>query len=134
MTFPPPPPSVMASMSPTVLPTTSEDGAAMPSPDSATLVVQRPSQVWRDRWRSYVVLVDGVRVGKIRRGGEIVMPVAPGTHRVEARVDWTGSAPVEVMLHAGESAVLAILPAGGSAQALEQIGGRHGYLVLEWIA
>ena len=105
----------------------------MPGPLSATLVVQRPYVPWRDRLRSYVVVVDGVRAGKVRGGAELVIGVSPGIHRVEARIDWTGSGPVDVAVPAGGVAVLAVQPAGGAGQALGQIGGRHSYLVLQQI-
>ena len=105
----------------------------MSAPPSATLVVQRPFVPWRDRLRSYVVMVDGVRAGKVRGGAELVIGVAPGIHRVEARIDWTGSGPLDVVVPAGGVAVLVVQPAGGASGALGQVGGRHSYLVLEQI-
>ncbi|WP_157607244.1 hypothetical protein [Sanguibacter suarezii] len=105
----------------------------MSGPASATLVVQRPYVPWRDRLRSYVVVVDGKRAGKVRGGAELVIAVAPGSHRVAARIDWTGSGPLDVVVPAGGVAVLRVRPAGGPGEALGQVGGRHSYLVLEQI-
>lgn len=107
--------------------------SAMSTSGSATLVVQRPSGRWRDLLRSYVVVVDGVRVGTIRSGGELVVSLLPGHHRIEARIDWTGSEPVELVLHPGESAVLGVQPAGGAVRSLDQIVGHDRYLSLQRI-
>lgn len=103
------------------------------SDEWATLIVKRPSPHWRDHLRSYVVQVDGVRAGEICSGHELVIPVRPGRHSVEARIDWTGSSPLEVVLRAGESVVLGVEPAGGVARSFDQLIGRHRYLTLDEI-
>lgn len=104
------------------------------SDESATLVLRRPPSPWVDRLRSYVIRVNGVPVSKIRDGGELVVPLHPGRHHVEARIDWTGSLPVEVVLQAGEVVVLGVEPAGGPVRSFGHLFGRHRYLTLGRIA
>ncbi|MBI9115592.1 hypothetical protein [Sanguibacter suaedae] len=96
----------------------------------ATLVVRRPGSHVRDWMRRYGVTVDGESVGKLRRGGELVVPLAPGLHRVEARIDWTGSPPVDVTLRSGESAVFSVEPVGSVFRSFDQLIGRRRYLRL----
>jgi hypothetical protein len=50
------------------------------------VVVRRTGKV--DPFRSYRVIVDGERVGTLRRGEEKAFEAAPGRHEVEVAVDW----------------------------------------------
>lgn len=100
---------------------------------SATIVVRRPAD-WsfareRDLLRSYVVLVDGEKVGRLRRGNELKLRVPPGRHGVRARIDWTGSPEVAVDVAADERAVLLVQPTG-SALRFDQVFGTGRYLNL----
>ena len=60
------------------------------------LVVHRAAVPWRDRLRSYTVVVDGVRVGHVRDAETRAFEVAEGRHTVEFRIDWARSKPVFV--------------------------------------
>jgi hypothetical protein len=53
--------------------------------------VDRGRSGWKDRLRSYKVVLDGAVVGKLRDGSEAVFPVDPGRHSLAIRIDWTGS-------------------------------------------
>lgn len=86
----------------------------------ATLVIQREVSGWRDSARSFVVVVDGKRVGTLRSGDEIVLQVTPGKHRVQGRIDWARSPKVEVDLTAGQRAVMR-LGSASSASRLDQL-------------
>jgi hypothetical protein len=57
----------------------------------AELRITRQRFAWRDRFRSYRVLLDDVEVGRLRNGGEQVLPIAPGWHSLQIRIDWAGS-------------------------------------------
>ncbi len=96
---------------------------------SARIAVRRPEGAWRDRLRSYWIEIDGVRVGKVRRGEQVEFPVAARSHNVRAVIDWTGSPVVQVEVADGETARLSVGPAGNSFQ-LWQLGKRDSYLKL----
>ena len=53
--------------------------------------IQREGWPWRDRFRSYTILLDGNVAGKVRPGAEAVLPVEPGPHSLVLRIDSTGS-------------------------------------------
>ena len=76
----------------------------------AEVRVRRPPGGLRDRWRSYSVLVDGRCSGRLRRGGTVTVPVAPGPHVVQVRIDWTGSEEVTVTVADGEVVSLTASP------------------------
>jgi hypothetical protein len=57
---------------------------------TGTLSIVRPSQ-WSDRRRQYLILVDGVEVGRIDNGSEFVVDLATGEHELVARIDWCRS-------------------------------------------
>ncbi len=72
----------------------------------SSLIVVRNRRGWRDRARSYEVVVDGVHVAKIRRGQRIELPISPGRHKVFMYVNWGTSEPVELEVQPEESVLL----------------------------
>ena len=58
--------------------------------------VRRPGAGWRDRYRSYKLLVDEVEVGRIKRGDTARLEVDPGDHVIQVGIDWKLSAEVVV--------------------------------------
>ena len=50
--------------------------------------------MWIDRARAYKILVDGELKGTVRAGETLVLAIDPGRHKIQARLDWTGSAPM----------------------------------------
>ena len=50
------------------------------------LIVKR-GKAWVDGWRSYVLYLDGEKVGKIKEDKEIIFEVEPGEHTLRARID-----------------------------------------------
>ena len=78
----------------------------MTSEETGTLLVRRPRLRYADRGRTYRVFVDDVDVGGVRNGETLEVPLSPGPHRVELRIDWTGSQAVNVELLPGSRTVL----------------------------
>jgi hypothetical protein len=96
----------------------------------ATVEFHRPRAKWRDRVRSYKLIVDEREVGKIRAGQTVRIEVSPGTHTVQARISWTGSQKIEFAVENGTHGRVRVEPAGDTFHALEQSITREGYLRL----
>ena len=75
--------------------------------------------------------VDGDHAGDIGPGEQLAFPASEGLHRVQARIDWTGSPGVDVVVAPESTPRLVVRPAGSSAMGLFQIFGRTSYLKLE---
>ena len=56
-----------------------------------------------DKLQAYIVLVDGGEAAQIRDGQSISVPVSPGTHTVQLKMDWCRSKPVEFSVREGKS-------------------------------
>jgi hypothetical protein len=97
--------------------------------DAARIVVRRPEGGYRDLIRSYWIEIDGVRAGKVARGGQADFPVPPGVHDVMAVIDWTGSPSLRVEVADGETARLTVEPGGNAFQPWHLLT-REGYLKL----
>lgn len=69
----------------------------------ATVVVERVGGFWKDRFRGYKVKVDGKVVGGIRENDTIALPVSPGDHLLQAKIDVFGSRTLTMTIDAGES-------------------------------
>jgi hypothetical protein len=93
------------------------------TPPSHQVVITRPSGKYRDRIRRYRIEVDGSRAGTIGSSEELVIPIATGTHTVQARIDWTGSPQVSIAVTEEHSPRLVVRPAGSAAMGLLQIFG-----------
>jgi hypothetical protein len=85
---------------------------------TAQIVLSRERGGWRDRARSYDVVLDGERVAKIKRGGQVELPVAAGRHEIVLRIDWCSSPTMALDLRPGESVQLSCAPGGSPAGAL----------------
>lgn len=85
--------------------------------------VRRPSDAWRDRYRSYRVLIDGSGVGRLRRGEQLEVTVSPGPHRVRIRIDWSGSKEVVVDVAEGQVVSFVAAPPRRSIGPLDLLGG-----------
>lgn len=58
---------------------------------ACTVRVERQHQAWVDRARSYTVVLDGRKVGKLRNGQAAEYAISPGAHVLQVRLDWSGS-------------------------------------------
>ena len=78
--------------------------------DRGFVQVRRDRSRWKDRLRSYKVVLDGAVVGKLRNGSEAVFAVDPGRHSLAIRIDWTGSDPEEFTVEEGQTVQFACIP------------------------
>jgi hypothetical protein len=74
------------------------------------LKIARPKKKWQDRVRAYKILVDGAEVGEVRQLGEFLVPVAPGRHSVQFKIDWCCSPSIEIEVAEGATEVVACEP------------------------
>lgn len=94
----------------------------------ASVVFCRPPKFWRDRLRKYKLILDGQLVAELSRGAEATLHVAPGQHRAQARISWTGSAEVVFDVRPGQVVRLIVEP--GTGRILEQSLSTDQYLSL----
>ena len=98
-------------------------------PGMTEVIFSRPAGRWRDVLRAYRLYIDGEQRGTIRAGEEIRVGTEPGTHVVQARIDWSGSPEKELHAELGESVLVTVEPAG-TAFKFWQAFTRTGYLRL----
>ena len=70
----------------------------------AKLTVSRDSG-YADRIRKYRVLVDGTEVGQVGDGESLTHEVQPGSHTVQAKIDWCGSRVLDIEVPESGSSV-----------------------------
>ena len=88
-------------------------------------------RLYADRLRSYRILVDGRPVGRLDPRGRLDVTVPPGFHRIEARVDWCRSRPMDIDLRPGEAVGVEVTNTYGAILALWAITfGMFDYLTL----
>jgi len=68
----------------------------------ATIKIKRGSG-YADMIRAYTVILDGKQVGTLRRGKEIVLHTAAGTHTLQVKIDWCSSNPVSFSIADAQS-------------------------------
>ena len=73
----------------------------------ATLRITRTSQ-YANKLRAYSIFLDGARVGKIKDGETVTYPLSPGSHTVQARIDWCRTKPVEITVKPGQDIPLEV--------------------------
>jgi hypothetical protein len=83
----------------------------------ALIALSRRNVPWRDRLRSYRVILDGTQVAKIKRGQAIELPVAAGRHDLLLEIDWCSSPTVIVDAQPGEVIRFSCAPANSVAEA-----------------
>jgi hypothetical protein len=89
--------------------------------EGATIVLTRARGGWRDRARSYAVMIDAHEVAKVRRGQRLELPVAPGRHEVYLFIAWCRSPTVTVHAQPGEVIQLFCEPAGSAREGLQAV-------------
>jgi hypothetical protein len=76
----------------------------------ATIKITRVAIRWRDRYRKYRILLDGVRVGALAPGATVTLEVATGKHTLQMQLDWARSAPLTVRVEKGAEIALVCGP------------------------
>jgi hypothetical protein len=71
----------------------------------AKLIVRREA-AYQDSIRRYRILLDGVEIGRLSAGETLEQDISDSAHRIEAKVDWCGSQPMEFDGRLGESVVV----------------------------
>lgn len=69
-------------------------------PDGVVVITR--TRQWADRARSYRIVADGKEVGRICAGEELQLAMSPGQHVLSARIDWTRSHDLSIVVEAGE--------------------------------
>jgi hypothetical protein len=67
--------------------------------------------------------VDGTPRGLLGPGETLVWQLPSGEYRVQARIDWTGSPPVDVGVRDGSPVWLSVEPQGWGRWLLRGLGG-----------
>jgi len=82
--------------------------------DGARVKISRSAHGYRDSLRRYKVLIDGVEVGRVKRGETVETIVGPGHHTLSIVIDWITS---ELTFDVGErDAVHFLCSPGGSCR------------------
>jgi hypothetical protein len=76
--------------------------------NQAAIAVRRRTGWAGSRWRSFVVRIDGRRVGKLKPGMTAEFHVQPGTHTVSVWMDWYRSEPIQIAVAPGSRTELII--------------------------
>lgn len=70
--------------------------------DQGELVLNR-TKGYVDAARAYKILIDGQEAGRIKQGREVRLPVSPGQHQLQVKVDWAVSPPEVFDVGAGQA-------------------------------
>lgn len=98
----------------------------------STINVTREHAPWRDRARSYKVLIDGRQVGSLKQDDGGTYTVEPGSHTVQMKIDWCTSRKLSVDVSSDGTARVTCRPGHSSWTALFDVIFRSGsYIDLE---
>jgi hypothetical protein len=95
----------------------------------ASLVLTRQAGGWRDRARSYILMVDGAEVAWVRHGERLEILLEPGHHKIFMRINWCRSQVIEAEAQSGEVIQLFCAPGGGHPLVSATVG-RNSYIRL----
>lgn len=99
---------------------------------SARIRLDRRTRGYADRVRAYRVVLDGVVVGRIKRGQSLSVEADPGHHELHLAVDWCRSRSVELQLVPGQETRLECWPNSTRGNALYRTSfGRSNYIALD---
>jgi hypothetical protein len=91
---------------------------------SSHLTVTRPAQLWGDRARKYRIYIDGDLIGKIAQESSIRTEVSPGPHRIQAKVDWSGSPEIVVTIEPDSNLTVRVI---------KNVESRKRLLLTDWL-
>lgn len=111
-----------------------EEGLKNLDSESANLRIRRDWQ-FADSLRKYRIIVDGERFGDIGPESELSVPVSPGSHTIEFKMDWVGSPAMTLDFSLGQIRTLLVTSKGGGPLSLYYVTfGRHEYLSVEEVS
>jgi hypothetical protein len=90
---------------------------------TATVVISRKRGGRRDRGRSYVVMVDGVPVAKIKHGQRVELPVPGGPHELLLKISWCTSRSIRFDAQPADVVEFFCEPGGPASTALPDVLG-----------
>ena len=67
----------------------------------------RRADEFADHLRSYSIMLDGAKLGEIKRGETREFPISSGQHQLSMKIDWCGSNTIQFV--AADNDVLAFL-------------------------
>ena len=95
-----------------------------------TIRLVRPP-LFVDRIRSYQILLNGKKAGKISHDSTLEIRVPAGPVTIEAKIDWARSQPLTINAVPGQTIEIEVRNHWGTARALWAISfGRDTYLLL----
>jgi hypothetical protein len=89
--------------------------------DDAAIVISRKRAWRRDGFRSYVILVDGKPVSKIRNGQRVEVPVSHGQHELRLKIDWCASQSLTFGAQPGDVIEFLCEPGGSTFAGLQDV-------------
>ena len=89
-------------------------------------MVSRKRGGWRDRGRSYVILVDGEPAAKIKHGERVELPVPGGPHELFMKVSWCKSRSIAFDAQPAEVIEFFCEPGGPASEGLRDVLGNPG--------
>jgi hypothetical protein len=99
--------------------------------DPAKIKIDRVSNGWVDRGRTYEVFINGISRGKLRRGEQIEVEVDPGSQAVHLALDWCRSPTLTIDLKPGDQSRFRCRPANPLLIPYTITFGRDRYIRLE---
>lgn len=79
--------------------------------DTARIRVERTASRKSDRLRAYKVVLDGLVVGKLKKGESVTLDTSPGDHELHLAIDWACSPKLDLELSAGQETHVRCWPA-----------------------
>lgn len=97
------------------------------------IVIQRAHEGWRDRYRSYEVIVNGERRADLWRGEATAIEVDPGEVEIYIKIDWCKSRSIRMNMKAGSEKRLFCRPGSLLTGTYGVTLGRNNYVRIEQI-
>lgn len=99
--------------------------------ETAQLVIQRKHS-WADFFRAYLILVDDIELGRIRRNSTLTLEIPAGRHLIGARIDWARGEPILIEAAPGETVTIEVSNTYGARNSEYAITvGKDTYLTLK---
>jgi hypothetical protein len=97
---------------------------------NATLVLERPPGQWRDRYRSYEVIVNDQLRGELGRGEQRTFEVGAGEVEIYTKIDWCRSRKIRLNVNPGSEIRLVCQPRNMLTALYGITFGRNNYIRL----